>query len=479
MKLPGALFSENFKEHIVAFKDDIVASFNLWRNYIKDTWPLLALLAALAIGAIWIAEPAPPKRIVMASGTPGGSYEALTIKYQAFLKTYGVEVEIQPSAGPMQNLQWLTGQEPSPKPIDVAFTQGGLAKALPQLNKLIYLGSIDYEPIFFILRKDLEQKISQNIVDSYAKLNVGVGSKGSGTEVQFERLLKLDGDTGTQPNLIHIQDQEATEALTNGNLDGLVLVDGIESKNLFRLANAPGLTMLDFPRAEAYHRRLPYLSVLQVPEGSINLEKNIPNSNKMILSTTTDLIARKDLHPAIQFLLMKAAAEINGVGGFFSEPGEFPRFNNTGIPRSEVATEYYAKGSPYLQRHLPFWLAELIDRLILVIMPFAALAYPIIISLPKYRFRRMNRKIWTAYTQLKELEMSIMFGYDPKKYDDYLSRLKEIEHQSAKLKIYGSVGADYFRHRQHIHFVRSILEDCHREAKGINEQATEGSPTTS
>lgn len=473
MKLPRALLPENFKEHIFAVRDDIVASFNIWRNYIKDTWPLLALLVALAIGAIWIAEPAPPKRIVMASGTPGGSYEALALKYQAFFKAYGIDVTIQPSAGPMQNLRWLTGQEPSPQPIDVALTQGGLARALPDLGKLIYLGSIDYEPIFFILRKDLERKISANIVDSFAKLNVGVGSKGSGTKVQFERLLKLDGSIDARDNLVHIEDQQATQALTSGELDGLVLVDGIESKNLFRLANAEGLAMLDFPRAQAYHRRLPYLSVLEVPEGSINLQRNIPSANKTILSTTTNLIATKDLHPAIQFLLMRAAADINGVGSFFSEPGEFPRFVNSSIPRSEVATEYYAKGSPYLQRHLPFWLAELIDRLVLVIMPFAALAYPIIISLPKYRFRRMNRRIWAGYTKLKELEMAIMFDYDPSKYEDYHKRLQEIEHESAKVKIYGSVGADYFRHRQHIHFVRTILDDCHRETQGLRSADSE------
>ena len=479
MKWPNSIFSENFREHLVAFKDDIVASVNIWRNYIKDTWPLLALLVALAIGAILIAEPAPPKRVVMASGTPGGSYEALTLRYKAFLQAYGIEVEIQPSAGPMQNLHWLNGQEPSPKPIDIALTQGGLARDLPNLEKLIYLGSIDYEPIFFILRKDLEQKISSNLVESFAKLAVGVGSTGSGTEVQFERLLKLDGDIKSKPNLIHIEDQKATEALTKGDLDGLVLVDGIESKNLFQLANAPGLTVLNFPRAQAYHRRLPYLSVLQVPEGSINLEKNIPANNKTILSTTTSLIARKDLHPAIQFLLMRAAAEINGGGSFFSEPGEFPRFDNSSIPRSEVATEYYATGSPYLQRHLPFWLAELIDRLILVIMPFAALAYPIIISLPKYRFRRMNRKIWTAYTQLKDLEMGIMFGYDPSKYDEYQKRLKEIEHQSAKLKIYGSVGADYFRHRQHIHFIRTILDESHRESQTMASGLTKSDQSSS
>ncbi len=461
VKRLNPLLPENFKEHIVSIRDDFLASFNIWRNYVKDTWPLLAILLALTIGAIWIAEPAPPKKIVMASGTPGGSYEALARKYQAFLKSYGIEVKIVSSEGPMQNLAWLAGNEKSPEKIDVALTQAGLAEGLPNIDKLIYLGSIDYEPIFFILRSDLLSQITPNVVGSFASLRVGVGSPGSGTKTQFERLLKLDGVQGERKNLIHVEDKTAAQSLTANELEGLVLVDGIESKNLHKLANAPDLTLLDFPRAEAYHRRLPYLSVLQIPEGAINLAKNIPDSDLDLLSTTTALIAQKDLHPAIQFLLMKAAHSINGVGGFFAEPNLFPKFVDSSIPRSDVAAEYYEKGSPYLQRHLPFWLAELIDRLILVVMPFAALAYPIIISLPKFRLRRMNRRIWSGYTKLKELELEITYGYDPDKHPEYLQELEEIEHQAIKLRIYGSVGADYFRLRQHIHFVRDLLQRLH------------------
>ena len=457
MKRPS-LVPENFKEHMIAMRDDAVWSFNIWRNYIKDTWPLLALLLILISAALWIAEPAPPKQITMASGTPGGSYEALAKEYQAFLKDFGVDVKIVPSEGPIQNLKWLSNPESSPATVDVALTQAGLAKDIPNLENMIYLGSIDYEPIFFILRRSLFDQISHNVVQGFSKLTVGVGSQGSGTKTQFERLLKLDGDIAAKSNLVHVEDRLATDALAQGDLDGLVLVDGIESKNLFRLANTPDLMLLDFPRAEAYHRRLPYLSVLAVPEGSINLGENIPRENLNILSTTTALIAQKDLHPAIQFLLLKAAVHINGVGSFFADPGFFPKFVDSDIPRSEVAREYYEKGSPYLQRHLPFWLAELIDRLILVVMPFAALAYPIIIALPKYRFRRMNRRIWAGYTALKDLEMELTYRYDPSKHQEYLKQLEEIEHQAIQLKIYGSVGANYFRHRQHVHFVRNLLE---------------------
>jgi TRAP-type uncharacterized transport system substrate-binding protein len=457
-----ALFHDDFKEHVLAFKEDFVTSILIWGRYVRDTWPLLALLVLLVLGAIWVADPSPPKKIVMASGTPGGSYEALALEYQAYLKNYDIEVEILPSAGPMENLQLLNGQLPTEKVVDVALTQAGLSEGLPGLEKLIYLGSIDFEPIFFILRKDLESQVSENLIESFSKLRIGVGSIGSGTKVQFERLLSQDGDIVKRENLVNIEDKVAAQALLAGKLDGLVLVDGIESKNLSLLANTPELVLLTSPRAQAYRRRLPYLSVLEVPEGSINLKQNTPSKNLDVLSTTTALIARQDLHPAVQFLLMKAAVKINGTGSFFADPGLFPRFEDSNIPRSHVADEFYQKGSPYLQRHLPFWLAELVDRLVLVLMPFAALAYPIIVSLPKYRFRRMNRRIWGGYTKLKVLETEIAHHYEPAKYPAYLQLLNELEDQAIKGRIYGSVGADYFRLRQNIHFVRSLLAQHHQ-----------------
>ncbi len=458
-----ALFHDDFKEHVLAVKEDFVVSVLLWGRYVRDTWPLLVLLVLLVLGAIWVADPKPPKRIVMASGTPGGSYGALALEYQAYLKNYDIEVEILPSAGPMENLQWMNGQLQTEKVIDVALTQAGLSEGLPGLDQLIYLGSIDFEPIFFILRKDLESQVSERVIESFSKLRVGVGSIGSGTKVQFERLLSLEGGVINRDNLVNIEDKLAAQALMAGKLDGLVLVDGIESRNLSLLANTPELTLMTFPRAQAYHRRLPYLSVLEVPEGSINLKQNTPSKNLDVLSTTTALIARKDLHPAVQFLLMKAAVKINGTGSFFADPGLFPRFEDSNIPRSQVADEFYQKGSPYLQRHLPFWLAELVDRLVLVLMPFAALAYPIIVSLPKYRFRRMNRRIWDGYTKLKALEMEIDHQYEPARYHDYLKLLNDLEQQAIKGRIYGSVGADYFRLRQNIHFVRSLLAQHHQQ----------------
>jgi hypothetical protein len=55
------------------------------------------------------------------------------------------------------------------------------------------------------------------------------------------------------------------------------------------------------------------------------------------------------------------------------------------------------------------------------------------------------------------LELAIKYQFDPAQMDNYLAQLDVIELTSINVKIYGSLGADYFRHRQHIRFVRSLL----------------------
>lgn len=461
------LVSDNFKDHVFGFFQDIYWSVQAWYRFVKETWPIFVTLLAITALAIYFAEPPPPSKFTFAAGTPGGSYEEVAQRYKTFFKKYDIEVEILPSTGPLANLQQMVNPEANPR-IDVALTQSGLAREVKGIDQLAYLGSIDYEPIFFLMRKDrLSAHASDFFIDSLATKKIGIGEPGTGTEVQFERLLALNKMSINNKDYVAQSDHQSVEDVLSGKLDGMVLVDGIQSKNMQALLNAPDVVLLSPTRVEAYHRLLPYLDVLTIPEGSISLVDNVPAQDLQILSTTTALVVQKDLNPAIQFLLIKAAVEISGAASFFAGQDTFPKFSESTIVRSQVAQEYFLKGSPYFDRHLPFWLAELLDRFAYVLMPFLAFAYPMLIGLPTYRHKRLTRRIWTSYGKLKELELELSDEFDPAKASEYLERLDKIEAEAMRVRIYGSQGADYFKHRQHIHFVRALLyEKVHPESAG-------------
>ena len=461
------LVSDNFKDHMLGLFQDLQWSILAWYRYVKETWPIFATLLAITAVAIYFAEPPPPSKITFAAGVSGGSYEDIAKRYKDFFKRYDIEFEVLPSSGPLANLQRMVDPNASPR-IDVALTQSGLARDVEGIEQLSYLGSINYEPVFFLMRKDRLPENRDDFIDALSDRSLGIGEPGTGTKVQFERLLALNNLTFKQSNFVVQSDRASVADVLSGKLDGVVLVDGIQSENMQALLNSSKVVLLSPNRVQAYHRLLPYLDVLTIPEGSIDLVDNVPSKDLKILSTTTALIVQKDLHPAIQFLLIKAAVEISGAASFFAGQDTFPKFNESTIVRSQVAQEYFLKGSPYLDRHLPFWLAELLDRFAFVLMPFLAFAYPILLSLPGYRHKRLTRRIWNSYGKLKQLELELSENFEPTKVPDYFDELDKIESEAMRVKIYGSQGADYFKHRQHIHFVRALLYEDMKKAGMIS-----------
>jgi len=187
-------------------------------------------------------------------------------------------------------------------------------------------------------------------IKSFTQLNVATGEAGTGTQAQLAKFMSLDDAGSINVNIEALTDDQAVKALLANEIDGMVLIDGVESRNMQMITQSDQIEILNFPRAQAYRRRLPYLKVLTIPIGALNLSKNIPSQDTQILSMTTGLIARADTNPAIQYLLARASTAIAGKASFFADSREFPQFNDPLIPHSEIAREYYLKGSPYLQR---------------------------------------------------------------------------------------------------------------------------------
>ena len=107
--------------------------------------------------------------------------------------------------------------------------------------------------------------------------------------------------------------------------------------------------------------------------------------------------------------------------------------------------------------YFPFWLAELISRLIFVLLPFCVVAYPILQALPGYRAKRMQNKIGRLYGALKDFEQGLLTDFNPAKRDEYLRTLDLLEYQALNIKISKRLSSDYYSLRSNIDYVRSCL----------------------
>jgi hypothetical protein len=235
-------------------------------------------------------------------------------------------------------------------------------------------------------------------------------------------------------------------------------VDGFDSPNVQKLIRNPDIKLTSFTRADAYTRLLPYFEEVTVPMGGFDLGKNIPDHPIQLISTTTNLLIDDRLHPAIQVLFLEAARDINGPKAYFSKAGEFPTYLNTEAPLSEEAKFFYEKGTPILMKYLPFWLAEFLERMFFLLLPFAAFAYPVIKSIPTYRTNLAKKQINSIYKELDKFEKNTIETFDPNRRGEYIEVLNQMERRVLSSKAAKFATADCYSLRSSIEFIRNALE---------------------
>jgi hypothetical protein len=216
--------------------------------------------------------------------------------------------------------------------------------------------------------------------------------------------------------------------------------------------------LLGFEQHEAYHRKYRYLSQLTLPEGLVNLGQNVPAKDVALVAPMATLVARKDLHPALVSLLLTVATDVHKPGDELSNPGEFPSASFTDVPVSKDAQEFYKEGPPWLQRYLPFWLASLVDRLKVMLVPLIMLMLPLFRAAPPLVRWRTRRKIYLWYSALRDIDQKIALGLSGPALEQELARLREINRQVTFVEVPLSYMEEFYHLRLHLTMLLQTLE---------------------
>src|SRR5450631_65194 len=320
-----------------------------------------ALIFALIVAAVWTSahflQPAPPRRIVLASGLEDGQFHRYAQRYIEILARSGVTVEERLTNGAGDSLRLL--EDPS-SGVDIAFTQGGIAR-FPEANGVVMLASLYYVPMWiFYSGKDTLDQINEL---RYRRIAFGIA--GGGTRAFAEPLLAINGLTSGNVTMIPMSNGEALRALQAGQVTAAIFVDGAENQAVQNALRDPQLKLMHFRRAETYHRRFHFISKLTLPPGAIDFALNIPDQEVALIGTKAMLAAREGLHPALVNLLADAAREIHGGPGFFEEAGEFPGTTQVDLRVSTDADRHKRFGPSFLYQYLPFWVATIAERAII------------------------------------------------------------------------------------------------------------------
>jgi TRAP-type uncharacterized transport system substrate-binding protein len=450
-------FKENTRETFLGLSETIKEKWTDFIQFLEEAWTLLVLLLIILMGIWWYADPPPPRHVQMATGSPGGSYETLGKKYAEYFATKGVTLELVPTKGAQENLVRLSDRN---DPVQAAFVQAGVDRP-KNISGIQSLGSIGYDPIWFFYRGPEIKHSDFQVIAGFSKYfstrKISVGAEGSGTHSQTTRIIKATGLDRRGLQFLNYPGDKAVKALQSGEIDGMFIVDALEAPNVQILLNDPNLHLTTFRRAEAFTKILPYMKILNVPEGSFSLERNFPNQDLKLIATTTNLLIDDRMHPAIQFLFLEAAKQINGKESFFAERGEFPTFKDSLWPESPVAVHYEKNSYPLVAAYFPFWMAEFISRLLFIFLPFCVIAYPILRTLPSFRTRLMYNKINRLYGELKSFEQNLLTNFDAAQRDEYLKKLDMLEYQALNIKVSKRLAGDYYSLRTSIDYVRNCL----------------------
>ncbi len=415
----------------------------------------LVLVITLGYLAYRIVDPTPPKLVTLSTGQENSAYEVLGKRYAEVLARQGIRVKLQRSEGSMANLQRL--QEPG-SGVDIAFVQSG-STSLKNAEKygLVSLGSLFVEPVWLFYR----DRVRIDNLRDLRGLRINVGPAGTGVPQLFATILDANGMAADDVKLSELENTPATIALLAGKIDGMVFSSSAEALLIQMLLQTPGIRLFHFSQAEAYARRFPFLSAVRLPRGIVDFGRDIPSRDYQLIAPTATLVAREDLHPALVDLLVQAAAEIHGPPGWFHRRSEFPTADFSEVPVASAAEKFYRDGPPLLQRYLPFWLANFLGRMWIVIVALGALLLPLSRVVPPLYVWKVRSRIYRWYGQLRNVEQAIEDAEPDQRrqvFDEQIKRLSDIERRVNRLVVPLSFAEELYGLRSHIDFVRKRIE---------------------
>ncbi len=422
------------------------------RDFLATAGPTLLLVGAFCALAYWLVDPAPPRQVSLSTGQDNSAYEEFGKKYASTLAKHGIKVTLQPSLGSQENLQRLNNGK-----TDIAFVQSGSTEHEDaERHGLISLGSLFTEPVWLFMRED-------KAVTELAQLKgmkINLGPEGTGVPGLFRQLLSVNGVEAKELTVSDLQNTPATVELLEGRIDGLVFSSAPEAPLIQMLLQTPGIKLFDFSQAEAYTRRLPFLTHVVLPRGIVDLGQNIPAQDYHLIAPTATLVAREDLHPALVDLFVQAAASIHGGTGWFQQQGQFPSARYTEIPVAPEALKFYKDGAPVLQRYMSFWLANFFDRMWVLVVALGALILPLSRVVPPLYVWRIRSRVYRWYGQLRTVEQALE-DVPPEQraqvYAAQLKRLDQIEEMVNQISIPLSFADGLYGLRSHINFVRKRI----------------------
>jgi TRAP-type uncharacterized transport system substrate-binding protein len=416
--------------------------------------PWAAIVLAVLYITYRLVDPLPPRHFAIAAGIPGTGYDDFARQYARILARDGVDLEMRNYASSIEHFGVLRDAASG---VQAALTTFGFTQPSDRAN-LYSLGGISDTAIFVFYRN------AEPIVRfaQFRGKRLSIGMPRTALRTIMLDVLKATGALDDAMSLSDLDYREAVDALIAGELDVAMVADRIDGSLVQRALGAPGIQLMNVAQAEAIAKAVPGLKHVVLWRGLISLDRDIPGSDIDLLALRNRLLVRKDLHPALQYLLLEAMREVHEAPGPFNRLGEFPAEQPNDLPLSPTARAFYRSGPTFWQRYTSFWLTSLLNRIVFFVIPVVAMLIPIIGLAPRFYRWLYVRRVDQLHRALGNLERDLAQTADTCRFVEYQTRIAEIESSVRLLKVARPFEVDLQRLRAHLRLVQEDLGRCKR-----------------
>jgi TRAP-type uncharacterized transport system substrate-binding protein len=361
------------------------------------------LVAALCLGAVmwlalWYFIPAPPSTITIAT-SPGGIAEYIAKSYQEKFARHDVTVELRPTETPQERLRLVNDRRSG---VDATILLGGTSNSR-QSPELLSLGRVSYNPVWMFYR-------GQETLDRITQLK-GKRIAGNFTAGSVPNMILhahgINSDNAVLLQLSQRTETVAVQALKDGEFDVIIDLGAADTPAIQSLLHDPNVRLMNLSQAEALTRLLPFLTRIVLPQGGVDLEKNVPANDVNLVATTSVVVVRKELHPELIYLLAQTMAEVHSAAGPFHRAGEFPTQTDPEFPIAEEARDFYKNGPSFWQRYLPFRMINFTKRMLAVLVTVIAIGIPLMNYAPKLYRWFLEAYMGKLYVRLRAIETEL------------------------------------------------------------------------
>jgi TRAP transporter TAXI family solute receptor len=440
-----------------------------WREWLKIGAPII-ILTGLAFAVAWhFVEPAPPKRVVIATGSPSLMYYKFGSDYAKYFKDNGIELVVKPTHGSVENYKLLSLPDGDADSVDAAIVQSGVAPKPEEHEGLQAVAGIYFEPVMVFYRGPTELTKETRItrIAQLAGKKIAIGAEGSGVRPVALTLLTDAGIAKNAETLFSdLGGDKAADALAKSDIDAAFYVNAPDADVVKRLLTTPGVHLMSFEHAKAYGRRFSYLSPTTLYRGSVSAADDLPHEDVQLVAGPATIVVRHSTHEAIIQLLVGAAQKYNSGLTLLSEPGTFPSSDRSELPVNKDAHYFLTNKPSILHRIFPFQLASMIDRLLILLLPFLVVLVPLVRMMPPLYRWRVRSRIYRWYKRVRRIDEGLNEQSTPAAIEAGRKDLAGVEKEVQTIKVPLSYTEELFNLRIHVGYVRTRIDGLLKVAMG-------------